>query len=163
MSVRVVVASIDALTPLACGVPVVVSAGQIDAQEPVQVGVIPVSGLYRYRVRPDPSTRIWPSDELAVFTVAAALLEVGGLVATGEVEVPELLQPAATAPNAPAPTAKTTSRFMVDSVECDRYARGLVVCRFVCLRPRAPSLPNTSACACRFIPFCLLGEDSCAP
>jgi hypothetical protein len=111
-----VVASIDALTPLACGLPVVVSAGQMEAQEPVQVGVVPVSGLYRYRVRPEPSTRSWPSEELAVFTVAAELIEVGWLVDTGEAEVLELLQPAATAPSAPAPTTQTAHTTALSTV-----------------------------------------------
>jgi hypothetical protein len=70
-SARVIVPSSEACTPLpALGVPLVGSTGQAATQAPLHADRLGWSFSNRYRVRPPPSTRIVPSELLAVATVA---------------------------------------------------------------------------------------------
>lgn len=139
MSALTLVPSREAFSPVEVGFPVVVSGGQAVAHAPLQVEVELVSASNRYSVRPDPSTRICPSAELAAFSMAAVPVAVGDALiedaapddgdaddadADAELDVdveldveldPELLeQPAARATRAAAPVATATTRFMSD-------------------------------------------------
>jgi len=82
-----------------------------------------------YRVRPEPSTRIWPYFEFAVCSVveavaaagavapAGALLEAGGVLVDA---LPlELPHPAASAATAPTPAERAMRRFMVNFFRSD--------------------------------------------
>ena len=71
LSLRLMVPSIDAVTPLpALGVPLVWSTGQAATHAPAQADWLGWSFSNRYSVRPLPSTRIIPRLVLVAETVA---------------------------------------------------------------------------------------------
>jgi hypothetical protein len=74
-----------------------------------------VSAVSRYRVRPEPSTRIWPYFELwacSALEAAGALLDAGDGFDVLPLELPH---PAANTATAPTPAETVMSRFTVDS------------------------------------------------
>src|SRR5919107_5070717 len=115
------VPSSDALTsPAALGAALVWSIGQADAQAPAHADWLGWSFSNRYKVRPVASTRIVPTLELAVLTVATPDCPVpAGAVVPGEPyapppELPELglllPHPAAIAPAAASATSASSGR-----------------------------------------------------
>src|SRR5919107_106933 len=114
-SLRLIVPSSEALTwPPALGAALVWSIGQADAQAPAHADWLGWSFSNRYSVRPLASTRIVPTLELAVLTIATPDCplppeEVPGEPCTPPPEPPELLEPELLLPHPAASTPAAAS------------------------------------------------------
>src|SRR5918996_1344980 len=125
-SLRLIVPSSDALTsPAALGAALVWSIGQADAQAPAHADRLGWSFSNRYKVRPLASTRIVPTLELAVLTIATPDCPlppeaVPGEPCTPPPEPPELLEPE---PLLPQPAASTPTAASAASATSGRRSR----------------------------------------
>src|SRR5919107_1183681 len=160
-SLRLIVPSSEALTwPPALGAALVWSIGQADAQAPAHADWLGWSFSNRYSVRPLASTRIVPTLELAVLTIATPDCPFpAGAVVPGEPytpppEPPELLEPELLLPH---PAASTPTAASATSATSGRRSRpgllggGLLVPfpTRTCVPPSldpAPALWSTSGC-----------------